>query len=146
MEWAWLRRFNACAVGFYCCHVTTFWNLIGTADFQAAEVTVWTRGSCQAVSSTAWEQGYLSTWCDFFHFLRLRSTVSDLSHVCIYTVAWGFLFMLSHILISCNCSMFCKCTLSGSPHNVLHSTSYHYHRVGRLYNYVVIVARTRNIR
>jgi len=29
--------------------------LIGTANFQAAEVTVWTRGSCQAVSPTAWE-------------------------------------------------------------------------------------------
>ena len=46
------------AIGFYCCHVTTFWNLIGTANFQAAEVTVWTRGSCQAVSPTAWERGY----------------------------------------------------------------------------------------
>ena len=23
------------AIGFYCCHVTTFWNLIGTASFQA---------------------------------------------------------------------------------------------------------------
>jgi len=31
--------------------------LIGTANFQAAEVTVWTRGSCQAVSPTAWERG-----------------------------------------------------------------------------------------
>jgi len=27
-------------IGFYCCHVTTFRNLIGTAKFQAAEVTV----------------------------------------------------------------------------------------------------------
>jgi len=45
------------AVGFYCCHVTTFWNLIGTANFLAAEVTVWTHGSCQAVSPTAWERG-----------------------------------------------------------------------------------------
>ena len=45
------------AIGFYCCHVTTFWNLIGTANFWAAEVTVWTRGSCQAVSPTAWERG-----------------------------------------------------------------------------------------
>ena len=40
-------------VGFYCCHVTKFWNLIGTANFLAAEVTVWTR---QAISPTAWEQ------------------------------------------------------------------------------------------
>jgi len=31
--------------------------LIGTANFQAAEVTVWTRRSCQAVSPTAWERG-----------------------------------------------------------------------------------------
>ena len=38
------------AIGFYCCHVTTFWNLIGTANFQAAEVTVWTCGSFQAIS------------------------------------------------------------------------------------------------
>ena len=45
------------AIGFYCCHVTMFWNLIGTANFQAAEVTVWTRGSCQADSPTAWERG-----------------------------------------------------------------------------------------
>ena len=44
------------AIGFYCCHVTAFWNLIGTANFQAAEVTVWTRGSSQAVCPTAWEQ------------------------------------------------------------------------------------------
>ena len=61
------------AIGFYCCHVTTFWNLTGTANFQAAEITVWTRqtlspmawewvwtrGSCWAVSPTAWERGYL---------------------------------------------------------------------------------------
>ena len=46
-------------VGFYCCHVTKFWNLIGTANFLAAEVTVWTRRSCQAVSPMAWEQGYI---------------------------------------------------------------------------------------
>jgi len=47
------------AIEFYCCHVTTFWSLIGTANFQAAEVTVWTRGSCQVVSpTTAWERGY----------------------------------------------------------------------------------------
>ena len=44
------------AFGFYCCSVTTFWKLIGTANFQAAEVTVWTRGSCQAISPTAWER------------------------------------------------------------------------------------------
>jgi len=48
------------AIGFYCYHVTMFWNLIGTANFQAAEVTVWTRGSCQTVSPTAWERGYRS--------------------------------------------------------------------------------------
>jgi len=47
------------AVGFYCCHVTTFSNLIGTANFQAAKVTVWTRGSCKTVSPTAWEWGYV---------------------------------------------------------------------------------------
>ena len=39
------------------CHVTTFWNLIGTANFQVAEVTVWTRGSCQAIFPTAWKWG-----------------------------------------------------------------------------------------
>ena len=44
-------------IGFYCCHVTTFWNLIGTANFQAAKITVWTRASCQAVSPMAWERG-----------------------------------------------------------------------------------------
>jgi len=46
------------AIGFYCCHVTMFWNLIGTANFQAAAVTVWTGGSCQAVSPMAWQWGY----------------------------------------------------------------------------------------
>jgi len=44
-------------IGFYCCHVTTFWNLIGTTNFQVVEETVWTRGSCQAISPTAWEWG-----------------------------------------------------------------------------------------
>jgi len=43
------------AIGFYCCHVTMIWNLIGTTNFLAAEVTVWTRRSCQAVSPMAWE-------------------------------------------------------------------------------------------
>ena len=45
------------AVGFYCCHVTAFWNLIGTANYQVAEVALWGCGSCQAVSPTAWERG-----------------------------------------------------------------------------------------
>jgi len=31
--------------------------LIGTANLQAAEVAVWTHGSSQAVSPTAWERG-----------------------------------------------------------------------------------------
>ena len=44
------------AIGFYCCRVTTFWNLIGTANFQAAEVTVWTRRSCQAVSPSSTQE------------------------------------------------------------------------------------------
>ena len=44
-------------IGVYCCHVTMFWNLIGIANFLAVEVTVWTSGSCQAISPTAWEQG-----------------------------------------------------------------------------------------
>jgi len=47
------------AIEFYCWHVTMFWNLIGTTSFQAAEVTVWTHRSCQAVSPTAWEWGYI---------------------------------------------------------------------------------------
>jgi len=59
------------AIEFYCCHVTTFWNLIGTANFQAAEVTVWTRGSCQAVSPTAWERGY----CTYGHTATNSSTI-----------------------------------------------------------------------
>jgi len=41
--------------------------LIGTANFQAAEVTVWTRGSCQAVSPTAWERGY--SWPETYNFI-----------------------------------------------------------------------------
>ena len=67
IQWS-LLKWNGCdcdgsmhyAIEFYCCHVPTFWNLIGTANFQAAdsaEVTVWTRGSCQSVSPTAWEWG-----------------------------------------------------------------------------------------
>ena len=55
-----LLKWNGCdcnvsmhdTVGIYCCHVTAFWNLIGTANFLPVEVTVWTRGSCQAVSPT----------------------------------------------------------------------------------------------
>jgi len=38
------------------CHVTTFWKLIGTANFQVVEVTVWTHGSCQAIFPTAWDR------------------------------------------------------------------------------------------
>jgi len=45
--------------------------LIGTANFQAAEVTVWTRGSCQAVSPTAWERGY----CTYGHTATNSSTI-----------------------------------------------------------------------
>ena len=45
------------AIGFYYCHVMMFWNLIGTANFLAVEVTVWTLVSCQAISPTAWEWG-----------------------------------------------------------------------------------------
>ena len=45
------------------CDVTMFWNLIGTANFLAAEVTVWIRRSCQAISSTAWEIGMRPLKC-----------------------------------------------------------------------------------
>ena len=38
------------AIGFYYCHVTTFWNLICTSNILATEVTVLTRVSCQAIS------------------------------------------------------------------------------------------------
>ena len=44
-------------LGFTVVMCMTFWNFIGTANFLAAEVTVWTRWSCQAISPTAWEQG-----------------------------------------------------------------------------------------
>jgi len=43
--------------GIYCYHVTTFWNLIGTANSLAAEVTVWTHKGYQTVSPMAWEWG-----------------------------------------------------------------------------------------
>ena len=67
-----LLKWNGCnrdisihdAIRFYCCHVTMFSNLIGTANFLAVEVTVWTCGSCQAISPTAWEQGYEGYHCE----------------------------------------------------------------------------------
>ena len=40
------------AIEFYYCHVTMFWHLIGTSNFQAVEVTVWTCECCQAISPT----------------------------------------------------------------------------------------------
>ena len=51
------------------------WKLIGTANFQAVEVTVWTHRSCQAVSPTAWERGYLGPnrtdkMCARYHSIR----------------------------------------------------------------------------
>ena len=46
------------AIWFYCCHVISFWNLIGTTNFLAAEVRVWTHRSCQVVFPMAWEWGY----------------------------------------------------------------------------------------
>jgi len=33
-------------------------NLTRAANFRAAEVTVWTHGSCQAISPMAWERDY----------------------------------------------------------------------------------------
>ena len=45
------------------CDVTMFWNLIGIANFLAAEVTVWIRRSCQAISPTAWEIGMRPLKC-----------------------------------------------------------------------------------
>ena len=48
VEWACLRVSDSSmhyTIGFYCCHVTTIWFV--------AEVTVWTRRSCKAISPTA---------------------------------------------------------------------------------------------
>ena len=55
MEWAWLRHFNAWCKWVLRLSCDDIW--FGTANFLAAEVTVWTRGSYQANSPTAWEQG-----------------------------------------------------------------------------------------
>ena len=75
IEWS-LLKWNGCdrdspmhdAIGFYCSHVTMFWNFVGTANFPAAEVTVWTRRSWQTVSPMAWEWGY-GKWPDMEIYL-----------------------------------------------------------------------------
>ena len=58
----WKLELGHREIGFHCCHVATFWNIIGTANFLAVEATVWTHRSCQAVSPTAWEWGYVYWW------------------------------------------------------------------------------------
>ena len=45
-----------------------FWNLIGTANFQAAEVTVWTRGSCARPFLLYWNCFMLSSLPCFYAF------------------------------------------------------------------------------
>ena len=50
-------HFNAWNNSFRNCHVMTFWNLFGTANFLAA--VVWTCRSFQAISHVAWKQGLL---------------------------------------------------------------------------------------
>ena len=60
------------------CDVTMFWNLIGTANFLAAEVTVWIRRSCQAISPTAWEIGMRPLKC-FLTSTRAEAGVAGLA-------------------------------------------------------------------
>ena len=55
MEWAWLWYFNAWRNWVLLLSCDDIW--FGTANFLAAEVTVWRRESCQAISPMAWEQG-----------------------------------------------------------------------------------------
>ena len=61
-----------------------------------------------------------------FIFLSRHSLVLTYSscvvHVCTYSEAWGSVTFWWHSC-ACNCSMFCMCTQSGLPHNVVHSSS-----------------------
>jgi len=54
-----LLKWNGCDcdISMHDCRVTALWNLIGTANLLAEEVTVWTWITCQAVSPMAWEGG-----------------------------------------------------------------------------------------
>ena len=91
------------AIEFYYCHVTTnVLNLIGTANFLAAEVTVWTCVSCQAISPTAWEQDYKSG-C---HAFNAKITYTDLSCGDIHLVD---ILQLSQCLCVCVCECLCRC-------------------------------------
>ena len=74
-----------CAIGFYC-HVTTFWNLIGTANFQAEEVTVWSHRSCQVISPMAWERGWATTRMSTLWDLHTMASIVcfDCKFLCCY--------------------------------------------------------------
>ena len=76
-------RFNTWRNSAYCCHVTAFWYLIGSANSLAVEViklTVWTCVSCQANSPT-WRLVLLQ-----HHALwkNSRSTMELISLACAY--------------------------------------------------------------
>ena len=90
-------------IEFYYCHVTiNVLNLIGTANFLAAKVTVWIRVSCQAISPTAWEQ-VLQVWMpctqcqDHVHY---NLSCGDIQLV---------ILQLSQCLRVCVCECLCRC-------------------------------------
>jgi len=97
--------------------VTMFWNLIGTANFQAAEVTVWTRGSCQVISPTAWERGYMCT-CVYMYKISILHVWVHMC-VCVCTHLY-YMYMCVHIytaVYTCVLHVCRKVVLTSSPYS-----------------------------
>ena len=108
MEWAWLRQSNAWH------NVTMFWNFVGTANFLAVEVTVWTWRSCQTISLMAWEWSYgkwrnmeiyLQHWspiflywyeCSIFPIVHALTSVdwTTVMHILFYIIYGGTLWQM----------------------------------------------------
>ena len=57
MEWVWLWQFNAWRNWVLLLSCDNILKFDWYCQLLAAEVTIWTHGSCQAISPTAWEQG-----------------------------------------------------------------------------------------
>ena len=77
----WLSNWAStklCMTVFHSCNL--IWNLIGVAHFLVAEATVWSRGSCHAISPTAWNKArHVSDWqhaichCNCFSIMYVSS-------------------------------------------------------------------------
>ena len=70
-----------------------------------------TYSTTRVIWASPWQKGFIrQCHCLRCHYSPLTVEVDE------HVTCWQW-------SCACNCSMFCTCTRSGSPHNVLHSTS-----------------------